>query len=502
MFFFRYCVVTAACAVFLTACDGRLRSARQTADATGNPEMYRLVEHYKDDPEKLTAVAFLLENVAGHEARTFELVDSAGNASGFSLYRAGATSGRYQDMLDSAGLRLRRRTLPDAAVLTADYLIRDIDLAFDSWKNNSWSRLYSEEMFREYILPYRVADERISDWRSFLADRYRPMIDTMSAPRTVENVAALVISDIQKWYRYDSGVLTLETMPTPEEAYVYGKGECYSMANMFVLGLRAVGIAAATDVIPVWGTSRGGHAEAAYFDEYGNPVTLTTGSNLGAKPVRVYRVRYSRQHADREAAARGVSPFWEDVTALYTNTSDIRIPVDTTAFGPEERSSLGLAVYGSRSWRAGVMADSVSLWPDGESGRPVAHFSRIGRSILYMPAVVRGGYTCPVGEPFTLDYKGNIAYIRPDTSHRITLHLTTLLTDTVVFRPDDYRLLYWADGDWKEHPGKVETNPKNRAAYLIRDVPGRTFYRLHDRTTGRDYRNRPFTTDGWWIQRY
>ena len=64
MFFFRYCVVTAACAVFLTACDGRLRSARQTADATGNPEMYRLVEHYKDDPEKLTAVAFLLENVA------------------------------------------------------------------------------------------------------------------------------------------------------------------------------------------------------------------------------------------------------------------------------------------------------------------------------------------------------------------------------------------------------------------------------------------------------
>lgn len=493
-----YTILCFTVGIVMTGCDSTLRSALQVADASGNPAMRQVIEHYKGDPEKMKAAVFLIWNMPGHETRTFDLTDTAGTVSDYSLYRPEVTSGNYRSLLDSLRLQVRLRTVPDTAVMTAEYLIRNIDQAFDSWKNNPWSQNYSEDLFREYILPYRVGQEGLSDWRSFFIERYRPMIDTLSEPKSIAKVAALVIADIREWYRYDDGVLQLKPMPTPEEAFRYRKSECYSMANMFVLGLRAMGIAAVPDIIPVWGTSRGGHAEAAYFDEYGNPVTLMTGNNLAAQPVKVFREHFAARHGD--------SSFREDITDQYVLTADIRIPVDTTQFDADERPEIGLATYGSRDWRPAVKADRITTIRNETTGRTetVCEFRRIGRSILYLPIVLRNHRAQPVGEPFMLDYKGNITYIRPDTAHRTTLYLTTLINDLSAFSPDAYELLYWDGEGWYKHPNRIMTDPESASqpAYIVRDVPTGTFFRLYDPATGRDYRNRPFVSLGWWVQRY
>lgn len=499
-----YTILCFTVGIVMTGCDSTLRSALQVADASGNPAMRQVIEHYKGDPEKMKAAVFLIRNMPGHETRTFDLTDTAGTVSDYSLYRPEVTSGNYRSLLDSLRLQVRLRTVPDTAVMTAEYLIRNIDQAFDSWKNNPWSQNYSEDLFLEYILPYRVGQEGLSDWRSFFIERYRPMIDTLSEPKSIAKVAALVIADIREWYRYDDGVLQLKPMPTPEEAFRYRKSECYSMAHMFVLGLRAMGIAAVPDIIPVWGTSRGGHAEAAYFDEYGNPVTLMTGNNLAARPVKVYRVHFSNQLG--KAVPEGLSPFWEDVTGQYTLTGDIRIPVDAAAFDEDEQTDVGLAVYGARSWRLGIRTDSISTRLDLTTGttETLCHFQNIGRSILYLPVVVRNHRPHPIGDPFTLDFKGNITYMKPNTTHRTTLQLTTLINDMAAFTPNTYELLYWDGQAWKKHPNRIERDPQNKVqpAYIIREVPTSTFFRLYNPVTGRDYRNRPFVSLGWWVQRY
>lgn len=472
----------------LAGCDSTLRHARQVADASGNPEMRQVIDHYKDDTAKLSAAVYLIENMAGHEGKTFELLDEAGQVSDISLYQPEITAFNYRSVLDSLGLHVRKYTVPDIAAVTAEYLIRNVDRAFDSWRNNPWSQNYSEKIFREYILPYRVGDEKLSDWRRFFIDRYAPMIDTLSRPKTITNVAALVIADIREWYRYDDGVLQLEPLPEPEEAYRCRKAECYSLANMFVLGLRAMGIAAVTDMIPVWGTSRGGHAEAVYFDEYGNPVMLMTGNNLAARPVKVYREHFSFQHEN--------TSFREDVTDWYVLTADIRIRVDTTLFDADERPEVGLATYGDRTWRPAVKATELN--------GAICEFDNIGRSIIYLPMVLRNHRVQPIGDPFILDYKGNITYPRPDTAERMTLHLTTLINDMGTFTPASYELLYWDGQGWQKHSNRIVTDPESKAqpTYIIRDVPTGTFFRLHDPKTGRDYRNRPFTSSGWWAERY
>ena len=487
-----------AVSIVLVGCDSTLRHARQVAAVSGNPEMRQVIDHYRDDTAKLSAAVFLIENIPGHQTQTYDLIDKQGQISEVSLYRPEITSANYRRFLDSLGLRVRPRTVADAAAVTAEYLIRNIDQAFDSWQHNPWSQNYSEKIFREFILPYRIADEELSDWRTFFIKRYTPMLDTLSQPKTIANVAALVIADIREWYRYDDGVLQLKPMPTPEEAYRHRKSECYSMANMFVLGLRAMGIAAVSDVIPVWGTSRGGHAEAVYFDEYDNPVMLMTGNNLGAQPVKVYREHFSFQHEN--------TSFREDVTDRYVLTSDIRVPVDTALFDADEWPEIGLATYGSRDWRPAVKADRITTIRNETTGRTetVCEFRRIGRSILYLPMVLRNHRVQPVGEPFMLDYKGNITYIRPDTAHRMTLYLTTLINDLAAFTPDVYELLYWDGEGWHKHPNRIVTDPESASqpAYIVRDVPTGTFFRLHDPTSGRDYRNRPFVSLGWWVQRY
>ena len=480
-----------AVSIVLAGCDSTLRHARQVADASGNPEMRQVIDHYRDDTAKLSAAVFLIENIPGHQTQTYDLIDKQGQISEVSLYRPEITSANYRRFLDSLGLRVRPRTVADAAAVTAEYLIRNIDQAFDSWQHNPWSQNYSEKIFREYILPYRVADEELSDWRTFFTERYTPILDTLSQPKTIANVAALVIADIREWYRYDDGVLQLKPMPTPEEAYRHRKSECYSMANMFVLGLRAMGIAAVPDVIPVWGTSRGGHAEAVYFDEYGNPVMLMTGNNLAARPVKVFRKHYARQYP-----TAGVAVFQEDVTEKYTLTADIRIPVDTALFDPDEKEEVGLATYGSRGWRPAVKATRLN--------GSICEFDNIGRSIIYLPMVLRNHRVQPIGDPFILDYKGNITYIRPDTALRTTLYLTTLINDLSAFTPDVYELLYWDGEGWHKHPNRIVPDPESKAqpAYIVRDVPTGTFFRLHDPASGRDYRNRPFVSLGWWVQRY
>ena len=51
------------------------------------------------------------------------------------------------------------RNLPkiyDAHFITAEYLIDNIDRAFDNWQKRPWNRSLSFEDFCEYLLPYQM----------------------------------------------------------------------------------------------------------------------------------------------------------------------------------------------------------------------------------------------------------------------------------------------------------------------------------------------------------
>lgn len=57
-----------------------------------------------------------------------------------------------------------QKVIYDSHVITASYLIRNIDHAFGMWEKQPWGKYIKFEDFCEYILPYRVAFEPLSEW--------------------------------------------------------------------------------------------------------------------------------------------------------------------------------------------------------------------------------------------------------------------------------------------------------------------------------------------------
>lgn len=76
----------------------------------------------------------------------------------------------------------------------ADYLIENIDLAFEVWKK-PWSKQFSFDDFCEYILPYRSSNELIENWRKPLFDRYVWLEDS----KKDERIFTIVDSKVKWW---------------------------------------------------------------------------------------------------------------------------------------------------------------------------------------------------------------------------------------------------------------------------------------------------------------
>lgn len=485
-------IVLLGCGTFaLCGCGRELRQARKTAEATGNPDMHRVVDACADDPQKLAAAVFLMENLDGHHTRTFDLIDnSTGEVSPVSLYRPDITSDNYRSYLDSLGLTIRYRTDQDVQTVTAEYLIRNIDQAFDGWRGNPWSQHYSEDVFLRYILPYRISTEELTDWRTYFIERYTPMIDTMTGQRDVRGVARLIIRDVKSWFVFQTDALLLKPALTPQEAFAHGKGECGSIANVFVLALRAMGIAATVDRIPVWGTSNGGHAEAVYFDEDGNPVMLGTGDWLAAQPPRVYRTEFERLSEQQRADNIYDMPYYRDVTADYVATSDIAMTFESA---PEGSERAALAVFGNEHWRPIVAGQRREA-----DGRYV--FERIGRSILYMPVCVEGRSVRLAGRPFHLDPRGNVQYYgMPDTANRVEVDLTPLIReeDRDTFNVVDYYIAYWNRDRWQPSGLPIHKEVKQVAdsvttLYAVSGLPDRSIYGIFRKRDDRTYYRRIF----------
>lgn len=472
----------------LAGCGGGMRQARQVAEATGNPAMQRVVDTYAADPEKLAAAVFLMEELGEHYTYTFDLTEAvSGRVSDYSLYRPGVTSANYQAVLDSLGLSVRYRRQPDAETMTAEYLTRNIDQAFDAWKGNAWSQHYSEAVFMRYVLPYRIDAEELTGWRKFFTDRYNPMVDTMSSPKTVRNVARLIIGDVKRWFRFDPDALLLKPALTAQEAFAYGKGECGSIASVYVLALRAMGIAATIDRIPVWGTSNGAHAETVYFDEDGNPVMLGTGNWLAAQPPKVYRTEFAAQEQENIFG----EIYYRDVTGDYVATSDIVLSFDSVP-APSER--VALAVFGNERWRPIVLGELREA-----DGRYC--FERVGRGILYLPVFAENRSVRVAGRPFHLDPRGNIQYYgEPDTAQLVAVDLTPLIReeDRDTLSAADYYIAYWDRDRWRECSEPIRTadatgRPDGATkTYSVSGLPGKAIYGIFSKDNGRTYYRRIF----------
>ena len=131
------------CVVLLCwSCNSDLEKSLKLA-GENRPELEKVMAHFEDDadPLKHEAAELHIENMGSH------------------CYSPDSGMSKMDMVFD-------------AKVMKADYLIKVITDACDAWNRSSWRNDYDKSIFFEYVLPYRLAQEPISDWREMLRQEY------------------------------------------------------------------------------------------------------------------------------------------------------------------------------------------------------------------------------------------------------------------------------------------------------------------------------------------
>ena len=157
----------------LISCNRQVEAALDAAGAN-RAEMEKVLDHFRDHDDTLRyeSAVFLLENMPYHYCQSgpgTERVDSAYLAAA-KCSRA-SRSDRFKQSAESISME-RDTAAVDIRSVRADYLINFIERACSTWRSASWGKDYPASVFYDYVLPYRLLDEPLSDWREKAGDGY------------------------------------------------------------------------------------------------------------------------------------------------------------------------------------------------------------------------------------------------------------------------------------------------------------------------------------------
>ncbi len=162
------------------------------------------------------------------------------------LYEAGDTSEYIKFILDHSSPN-------DLAVLTPDFIRKNVDLAART-KEFRYAVLYSEEIFRHFVLPLRVSQEPFEDWRERFYKEIYPLVKDIS---DIEEAAILVNlwAEEQMTYKPTHG-----KDQAPLTTIKRGYGRCEEMMIIYMAAARSVGIPVRSAGTPLWNFTDSNHA--------------------------------------------------------------------------------------------------------------------------------------------------------------------------------------------------------------------------------------------------
>ncbi len=425
-------------AVLLASCrpfsgDRELEEALHLA-GENRPELEQVLEHYKDDSLKLEAARFLIRHMPGHYsyADTATLHRYAQAADSILTAMKGQGFHTICHAIDSIASRLgmdRLARIPDCRIVKAGFLIRNIDRAFDDWRQRKWNASLSFRDFCETLLPYKVEDlQPLDDWRTELRGRYGKMLEGMDLCDEYADLsysaARFVDKALCEAHQPTIGLSLRHTCLPPSVRLRVPFGSCGDYAATAAMVMRSEGIPVYVEDIPLWVANYMGHSWDMLPGTDGRSFTFSGGlGEIGKRHFpegrigKIYRRTYAADPMLKALSRSGewVPPlfrniFQKDVTAQTLACSNVTIEV------PGERDGYAcLAFFDNRTWVP------VAL---GKIRRGKAVFRDLGPHALSLPVRYdKDGQMKPIADPFILEYNGHTEKIVLDTSQRITMTL-------------------------------------------------------------------------------
>lgn len=475
-------------------------------------ELQKVLTHYEDkNLQMYQAACFLIGNMGIHCGQSYNWQNSSGQRIPFDEFEFPT----YEKAVEKFNLLSRTQKLNpvktfswDLQNITADYLIRNIDDAFSLWKSK-WASKLSFESFCEYLLPYRIMDEPLCDWRQ----EYRKAFATQWSKcehGTVRQVCTSLCEDLKLWF---ADVYEHEIQKEPQhvlsakQILFRRQGYCEDMANWGVYILRSKGIASCVDFTPFWATSTDGHFWQCAFDETGRTIPFFMGDDTPAEfimhrePSKVFRITYSTQnetpanYLSEEEIPEGVlrSSNLIDVTGEYWKVGNIHLnlPARYNAY----RASF-LCVLNGGKWQP-------VWWSRNRNGH--VDFQQMTCGVVYLPICHERGKNIPAAPPQLLRKDGTVQELEPDMLHTRQVRIEEQKNYLKFRSGKKYSLFYWdtKQRKWTLVKTKIPTlgNQGSFEALTFDNVPSNALLRLMPEYT--QQKERPFTIDDngkreWW----
>lgn len=383
-------------------------------------EIEKVLNSY--DGEKKEAAEYLVRGMLGQYSLTGPGLDSIEQ-----LYKKlPQPNGRWQ--LDSLQLAegkryeiMPRNKVMDLKTLSADFLLQNIS-DFQHVSNlRSWNKNFERKELYETLLPYRIGDEPVTEWR----DAYRKALDSISpeidkATTSVE--AARYISKAVGEIRYNiqlniphRSALALLDSPV---------GYCREECDRTLHAMRAFGIPGAIDAILVSPDNGTSHQWTVVLDNVDHifrmfdngkyPPTRDSLHYDGRRKGKVYRnmfmpdrdklAKYRRMH---DAPYELMNPRLKDVTAEYFGHNEAKVKVNVKS------GTVFLGIFTPQGYKPIDMAIKVK--------RGIAIFQDIEPDLIYFPIIRNGSEYRTCGNPFMLESNGNVHDFIPDSYRKETV---------------------------------------------------------------------------------
>jgi len=151
----------------------------------------------------------------------------------------------------------------DLTALKADFLLKNLDLAYQARGKMPWSKAVPEELFLNDVLPYASVTETREPWRQEMMDLCAPLVkDCKTITEAAQALNAVVFTKLKVRYS------TKRDRPdqSPAESKKIGLASCTGLSIILIDACRSVGIPARLVGIPQWANKPGNHTWVEIWD--------------------------------------------------------------------------------------------------------------------------------------------------------------------------------------------------------------------------------------------
>lgn len=418
-------------------------------------ELEKVLEHYQNDPKKLTAAHFLIRNMMGKQViDTNSIKKSQLYFNAFTKYVE--EWGRYKNdvqylICDSIkgvypNVESHPRYVSDLQHISSDFLIRQIDYCFRIREQYPWSKHIDADTCCKYMLPYTTNNCYWEQASEFFERKYAVLRDTVDQ-KSYKEIGQIISADIDKTF-VQNWVLFSRThkglLPTTFQNLATAQiGTCLE-ANIYkIAALRANGIPAALNTFPGWGNSNSPHfwteiignkqidslydnTQRPYISDHDILVDNMFWKNTYSPALKeippyisiqycrsipkVYRINYEIQENSLSLQVKEAIPDFfknpgvEDITDKYIACKDIEVPLWESK---HKKEYVYLCCYEADSW-------IPVCWSLPQKKQ--ANFQKVGVNVLYLPAYYDNGVIIPAGDAFVLTTNGEMKCFSGETA--------------------------------------------------------------------------------------